>query len=178
MRGGKEIVNYQETGLVPYAGGDAVYGKPHVISLPHVAWRQKWLITLCVVVAVGAAAAYLAVTPPTYRATAEVFVQQYDHDDQRSEIQASPFVNATLKAHARKLSSTPVLVEALSEGSVRRGPSFDGVDRPLEALRAGLSIDAHDDTDDLDARVAHVASEIYSAIFSFNDRARRAKIGG
>ncbi|MEM7682163.1 MAG: GNVR domain-containing protein [Planctomycetota bacterium] len=127
-------------------------------------WRYKRTVALSVGVSLLVVGVYLAVATPRYEAEAQLYVQVFDQDNRQSDIQASPFVSATLDAHRHRLTSTPVLRAALADPRLDGLPGPAGQDKPVEWLREGLGIDVLDDEAILSIRFASPLAEEASAV--------------
>ena len=129
--------------LAPFEGGGGApdAGSGAAPPLLAVLWGRRWTFTATVAACVAAAALYLLVASPVYRATAIIYVQQ--NAPRALGGPANEALSDTyLQTQADVIESTPVLVRALESVNYGKLRSFQGGGNPVTWLRRGhLDVD-------------------------------------
>ncbi len=136
-------------------------------------WRRKGAVLLCIALALGAAAIYLSMTPPSYRSTAALLVDR--RDEQLTE-GAGPRSHPEnfLPTQCRLMQSSLILRDAMRRGNLDTTQALSGASDPLEQLKKILTVDLgrrHDiistsvtcQVPDEAARIANAVVEAYLA---------------
>src|SRR5205809_1478901 len=120
---------------VPLALGAAGGDRPST-SILTIIWRRRWVFFGCVVLALGAAVAYLAKSTPIYSASSQIYVQQ----------SAPKLITEVLNSGVNSMNyfytqcdvirSTAVLSAALESPGVRQTRSLKSIDNPVAYLKA------------------------------------------
>lgn len=109
-------------------------------SLFEVLWRNRWIVLLCIVLAVAAGFIYVLHATPIFESTSQVYVEQSGPriiDDVQGYMTQS---KNYLYTQAELLRSTPILSDALDQPGVRRMASFEGIDNPVGYLKKTLNV--------------------------------------
>jgi len=104
-------------------------------------WRSRWLVLLCVLLAIGAGVTYIELAVPLYTSTAKLYLDYGGIRISRPyEPGSVPQTDKYLYTQAELLQSRPILtaaVETLRQQGMR---VFAGVDTPVEYLQNNLRV--------------------------------------
>ena len=133
--------------------------------------RQYLIILLFTLIAAGAGAAYLAITPPTFTARAQVIMGEYKAPfiQQQSMFTDAPVDAAELESQLQVLQSKSIASSVLEALDLERDPEFSGSggNSILGAIRSRVLSDS--DAPKVDARQA--------ALAAFADRLTVTRVG-
>ena len=107
-------------------------------DLLKIMWRGRWILLLCVGLALGAGTIYLRVAVPMYESRAKLYVQQGIPSVLRLDSVAPQRYN--LYTQAALLSSTGILTRALERVDVAHLKTFAGQDSALARLERNLDV--------------------------------------
>ncbi len=109
-------------------------------SLFEVTWRNRWIVLLCIVLALTAGFIYVMNATPIFTSTSRVYVEQTGpriiEDVQGFMTQSKNY----LYTQAELMKSTPIISAALEEPGIRRMASFADIDNPLAYLKKQLNV--------------------------------------
>lgn len=121
------------TGWPPTAGNDSL----HVVL-----WRHRWAVLLCLLTALGGAAAYLSTATPIYMSTAKLYL---DYAGIRLtnpyEPGSRPQTDKYLSTQVELIKSKPILSAALELLAPQRLRTFAATDVPGVYLQENLTVE-------------------------------------
>ena len=111
-------------------------------SLLKMAWRGRWMVLICVVIALVAGFASIQTATPTYRSSSRLYP---DYDYRRPVVDsyqpdAPPRIDRYLQTQAELIKSNQILSMVLELPEVRRMRTFADADVPIASLRDNLSV--------------------------------------
>jgi succinoglycan biosynthesis transport protein ExoP len=105
-------------------------------------WRNRWIIAICVVVALSAGTVYIQIATPIYSSTAKLYL---DHASVRIsnsyELGAGPLTDKYLYTQAELIKSTPIVGSAVETLIAQQLRTFAGVDIPSAYLQTHIAVD-------------------------------------
>ncbi len=105
------------------------------------AWRGRWIVLLCIMLALGAGVAHIKLTVPQYASTAKLYLDYGGIRISRSyEPGSVPQTDRYLYTQAELLRSRPILTAAVELLRKREMRTFAGVDAPVVYLQDNLAV--------------------------------------
>jgi succinoglycan biosynthesis transport protein ExoP len=110
-------------------------------GLPTAVWRSRWILLLCVVLALGAGITYIELAVPIYTSTAKLYLDYGGiRISQPYEPGSVPQTDKYLYTQAGLLRSRPILAAAVEMLQQRGMGVFTGVGAPVAYLQNNLSV--------------------------------------
>jgi len=142
---------------------------PMADSLMVVVWRNRWIMLIIQVVALAAAAVYLAKATPIYTSTSRVYVEQsgpkvFTEAEQGVMTQSKNYLHTQVEL----LKSSPIIVQVLEDPSIGRMKTFTACDNPVAYLKKNLraGVGRKDDiiSVSFDSAYPHEAARLVNAV--------------
>ena len=170
------MIERREISRISHPGGTMMVGRPvgPVAGAPgmlpgsddllRALWRGRWLVLLCVVLAMAAGFIYIRTATPIYQSTSKLYVQQ-NFDGFRQVPRPERY---NLYTQAALLRSTRILAAALRGPEFERMQTLAGRDNPLAYLEKNIrvTVGKNDDTITLSFRSPYPveAAEIVNGV--------------
>jgi capsular exopolysaccharide synthesis family protein len=110
-------------------------------SLPHVLWRSRWIILVCVVAAVTAGVIYVQTATPIYTSTSRLWLDYGGIRVTTYEESGRPRTDKYLHTQAQLVRSRPILGVAYEALRTQRLRTFGDVKLPIDYLRRSILVD-------------------------------------
>ncbi|MHC4626034.1 MAG: GumC family protein [Planctomycetota bacterium] len=108
-------------------------------SVTHIIWRNKWIVLVTTVAALGLAFVYLSNVTPTYTSTSSLYVEQkgpkiITETADGLMTQSKNYLNT----QAELLKSTPILAAVLETPGIKQMRAFAAIGSPIMYLKGAL----------------------------------------
>ena len=110
-------------------------------DLIQIIWRNRWIMLLTIVMALGVGLTYITVATPVYTSTSRIYVQQSGPKILSEAEGVMTQSKNYLYTEAELLKSTPILSSALERTDIKQLKIFRKIDNPVDYLKKkGLSV--------------------------------------
>jgi succinoglycan biosynthesis transport protein ExoP len=126
---------------LPFAHLGAGAVGPTSESLLAVAWRNRWVILICLVAAIAAGFVYVRTATPIYTSVSQLYLDYVNVVPPTSESGRPPQTERYLQTQAGLLRSRPIVAAAIQPLEQRRLQTFKEVDIPAAFVAKNIRID-------------------------------------
>lgn len=110
-------------------------------DLVQIIWRNRWIVLLTTVMALGVGLTYITVATPVYTSTSRIYVQQSGPKILSEAEGVMTQSKNYLYTEAELLKSTPIISSALERTDIKHLKVFRKIDNPVDYLKKkGLSV--------------------------------------
>ncbi len=110
-------------------------------DLVQIIWRNRWIVLLTTVMALGVGLTYITVATPVYTSTSRIYVQQSGPKILSEAEGVMTQSKNYLYTEAELLKSTPIISSALERADIKHLKVFRKIDNPVDYLKKkGLSV--------------------------------------
>jgi len=110
-------------------------------DLVQIIWRNRWIVLLTTVIALGIGLTYITVATPVYTSTSRIYVQQSGPKILSEAEGVMTQSKNYLYTEAELLKSTPIISSALERADIKHLKVFRKIDNPVDYLKKkGLSV--------------------------------------
>src|SRR3982751_5302773 len=120
-------------------GGVGGAGDVQPKNLPLIFWRGRWVILLCMVLAIGGGFYYLSRQTPYYAASSRILVESGATKVISVDLSNTSRSANYLATQCELIQSAQILAAVTEMPELRSMKTFAGVDNPMGLLRYGLS---------------------------------------